>query len=37
MLRFGSTFYETNEKIKDQLFSFTELNEIPMEIIEEKL
>lgn len=37
LLRFGSTYYETNEKIKDDLLGFAESNNIPLEIIEEKL
>ncbi len=37
ILRFGSTYYETNEKIKDEILSFAELNSISAEIKEEKL
>lgn len=37
LLRFGTTFYETNEKVKDEILSFAELNNIPLEIIEEKI
>jgi len=37
LLRFGSTFYETNEKVKDELLGFAETNNIPLEIIEEKI
>ena len=37
MLRFGTTFYETNELIKDEILSFGEANKIPIEIIEEKI
>jgi len=37
LLRFGSTFYETNEKIKDKIIDFAEQNNIPLEVIEEKL
>jgi hypothetical protein len=37
MLRFGTTFYDINEKIIDELLSFCESNNIPFEVIEEKL
>ena len=37
MLRFGTTYYETNEKVKDEILGFAESNNIPIEIIEEKL
>lgn len=37
LLRFGTTFYEINEKIKDELLNFAGRNNIPVEIIEEKL
>lgn len=37
LLRFGSTFYETNEKVKDELLSFAETNNIPLEIIQENI
>jgi hypothetical protein len=37
LLRFSSTYYETNEKIKDEILSFGELNSINVEIVEEKL
>jgi hypothetical protein len=37
LLRFGTTYYETNEEIKDEILSFAEANSIPLEIIEEKL
>jgi hypothetical protein len=36
-LRFGTTYHETNEKIKDEILSFAELNSINTEIMEEKL
>ena len=36
-LRFGTTYQETNEKIKDEIFSFAGLNSIKVEIKEEKL
>lgn len=36
-LRFGTTYHETNEKIKDEILSFAELNSIKTEIMEEKL
>jgi hypothetical protein len=37
MLRFGATFRETNEKIKDEIILYMESNNIPVEIIEEKI
>ncbi|HEY5470882.1 MAG TPA: hypothetical protein VIK07_10190 [Bacteroidales bacterium] len=37
MLRFGATFQETNEKIKDEILEFAELNNITAEFIEEKI
>ncbi len=37
MLRFGTTYYETNEKIKDEILTFGENNSISTEIIEEKI
>jgi hypothetical protein len=37
LLRFSSTYTETNEKIKDEILSFAELNSINIEIVEEKL
>jgi hypothetical protein len=37
MLRFGTTYYETNEKVKDEMLLFAESNNVPLEIIQEKL
>jgi hypothetical protein len=37
LLRFGTTFYETNEKIKDELVKFSGRNSIHLDVIEEKL
>jgi len=37
LLRFGTTYFETNELIKDELISFAESNNIPLELIEEKI
>jgi len=37
LLRFGTTYYEINERIIDELLSFCESNKIPFEVIEEKL
>jgi hypothetical protein len=37
MLRFGTTFYDINERIIDELLNFCEANNIPYEVIEEKL
>lgn len=37
LLRFGTTYHEINEKIKDEILSFAESNNIPFEFIEEKI
>ena len=37
LLRFGTTYYETNEKIVDEVFRFVERNNIPLEVIKEKI
>jgi hypothetical protein len=37
LLRFGSTYYTTNELIKDEIIGFAESNKISIEIMEEKL
>lgn len=37
LLRFGTTFQETNELIKDEILKFAELNSIPAEFIEETI
>ena len=37
LLRFGSTYFTTNELIKDEIISFAESNKISIEIMEEKL
>jgi hypothetical protein len=37
LLRFSSTYYETNEKIKDEIITFGELNLISVEFVEEKI
>jgi hypothetical protein len=37
LLRFGTTYYEENEKIIDEIVGFAELNNVPFEVIEEKL
>lgn len=37
LLRFGTTYYEINEKVKDEILGFAESNKIPFEIIEEEL
>ena len=36
-LRFGTTYYEINEKIKTEIFNFAETNNKALEIIEEAL
>jgi len=37
LLRFGTTFQETNELVKDGILEFAELNNIKAEFIEEKI
>jgi hypothetical protein len=37
MLRLGASYQETNEKIKDEILTFGELNSISVEFVEEKL
>ncbi|MCX6320270.1 MAG: hypothetical protein NTX93_00470 [Bacteroidia bacterium] len=37
LLRFGTTYHEINEKIKDEILSFAESNNIPLEVVEEKI
>jgi hypothetical protein len=37
MLRFGTTFQETNELVKDEIIRFAELNQIPINFVEEKI
>ena len=37
LLRFGTIYYETNEKVKDEILSFAESNNIPLEIVQEAL
>jgi uncharacterized membrane protein len=37
ILRFSATYQETNEKVKDELLVFGELNSINVEFVEEKL
>ena len=37
LLRFGTTYYETNEKVKNEVLSFAGSNKIPLEIIQEEL
>jgi hypothetical protein len=37
LLRFGTTYQETNEKVKDELLVFAELNSIEIEFVEEKI
>ena len=37
ILRFSSTYLETNEKVKDAILIFAELNNLDIEIAEEKL
>jgi len=36
-LRFGAIYYETNEKIKDEILHFADVNSIDIKIMEEKL
>jgi hypothetical protein len=37
LLRFGTTFHEQNEIILDEIIGFAELNDVPFEVIEEKI
>lgn len=37
LLRFGTTYQDINELIKDELFSFTGSNNIQIEVVEEKI
>jgi hypothetical protein len=37
LLRLGANYQETNEKIKDEILIFAELNSIKIEMVEEKL
>jgi hypothetical protein len=37
LLRFGTTYYETNEKIKDEIVKFAGLNSMQLDVIDEKL
>jgi uncharacterized membrane protein len=37
LLRFGTSYQETNEQIKDEILAFADLNSIEVEIKEEKL
>jgi hypothetical protein len=37
VLRFSSTYHETNEKVKEEIFRFAEINFISIENVEEKL
>ena len=37
LLRFSTTYIETNEKVKDEIISFGELNSINIEFVEEKI
>jgi len=37
LLRFGATYQETNEKIKDEIIRFAERNSIDAEFVEEKI
>jgi len=37
LLRFGTTYHETNDQIIDEIIDFANANQIPFEIIEEEL
>jgi hypothetical protein len=37
ILRFGTTFYETNEKVTDEISRFAEDNNITIKIIDEEI
>ena len=36
ILRFSTTFHETNEKVKNEILTFAELNAVKIEFVEEK-
>lgn len=36
ILRFSTTFHETNEKVKDEILTFAKLNAVKIDFIEEK-
>ena len=36
ILRFSTTFHDTNEKVKDEILTFADLNAVKIEFIEEK-
>lgn len=37
LLRFGNSYQETNEMVKDEIIGFAESNKIPLEIIVEEI
>jgi hypothetical protein len=37
LLRFGTTYQDTNEKVTDEIVHFAELNNIQIEVIEDKI
>jgi hypothetical protein len=37
LLRFGTTFQETNELVKDEILRFAEINQISINFVEEKI
>jgi hypothetical protein len=37
ILRFGTTYYETSNKVKDEILAFAELNNITLKIVQEEL
>ena len=37
MIRLGTTYQETNEKIKDEILTFSNMNSINIEFVEEKI
>jgi hypothetical protein len=37
ILRFGTTYYENNSKITDEIINFAELNKVPFEIMDDEL
>ena len=37
LLRFGTTYHETNELVKDEILGFAESHKIPLEMIQEEL
>lgn len=37
LLRFGTTYHEINQQVKDEILLFADMNKIPLEIVQEEL